>query len=78
MKLLKDETLVAQWQDFLEENCKSDIETVALSYPEKRSFFVDYWTIDKADPKLAELLLSQPYKAVYNAEEALKKIDVVY
>jgi len=76
VKLLKDETLIVQWQDFLEENCKSDIETVALSYPEKRSLFVDYWTIDKADPKLAELLLSQPYKAVYNAEEALKKIDV--
>ncbi len=76
MKLLKDETLVAQWQDFLEEHCKSDIETVALSYPEKRSLFVDYWEIDKADSKLAELLLTQPYKAKYNAEEALKKIDV--
>jgi replicative DNA helicase Mcm len=76
VKLLKDETLVAQWQDFLEENCKSDIETVALSYPDKRSLFVDYWLVDKADPKLAELLLSQPYKAIYNAEAALKKIDV--
>jgi replicative DNA helicase Mcm len=76
VKLLKDETLVAQWQDFLEESCKSDIETVALSYPEKRSLFIDYWLVDKADSKLAELLLTQPYKAIYNAEEALKKIDV--
>ncbi len=76
MKLLKDETLVGQWQDFLEEHCKSDIETVALSYPDKRSLFVDYWKIDKVDSKLSEMLLTQPYKAIFNAEEALKNIDV--
>jgi len=76
VRLLKDQSLVAQWQKFFEEQCKSDIETVALAYPEKRSLYVDYWDIDKADPKLAELLINQPYKAVYNAEEALKNIDV--
>ena len=76
VKLLKDQSLVAQWQKFFEENCKSEIETVALEYPNKRSIFVDYWTIDKADSKLSELLLSQPYKAIFNAEEALKNIDV--
>jgi replicative DNA helicase Mcm len=76
VKLLKDESLVSQWQKFFEEHCKSDIETVAVEYPNKRSIFIDYWKIDKADSKLAELLLTQPYKAFYNAEEALKNIDV--
>jgi replicative DNA helicase Mcm len=76
VKLLKDESLVAQWQKFLEDHCKSEIETVALSYPEKRSVFVDYWDIDEADPGLAEMLISQPTKAFFNAEEALKNIDV--
>jgi replicative DNA helicase Mcm len=76
VRLLKDESLVSQWQKFFEEHCKSDIETVALEYPEKRSLYVDYWDIDKVDPKLAESLLNQPYKALYNAEEALKNIDV--
>jgi len=76
VKLLKDESLVSQWQKFFEEHCKSDIETVAVEYPEKRSLFVDYWKIDETDPKLAELILTQPYKAIYNAEEALKNIDV--
>jgi replicative DNA helicase Mcm len=52
------------------------IETVALEYPGKRSVFVDYWDIDKADSKLAEIVLTQPYKAFFNAEEALKNIDV--
>ena len=76
VKLLKDESLVAQWQRFFEDHCKSEIETVALSYPEKRSVFVDYWDIDEADPGLAEMLISQPTKAFFNAEEALKNIDV--
>ena len=76
VRLLKDESLAAQWQRFFEEQCKADIETIALEYPEKRSLFVDYWDIDKVDPKLAELLINQPYKALYNADEALKNIDV--
>jgi len=76
VKLLKDESLVSQWQKFFEDHCKSDIETIALEYPEKRSLYVDYWKIDEVDPKLAELLLEQPYKAIYNAEQALRNIDV--
>ena len=76
VRLLKDESTVAQWQNFLEEHCKSDIETVALSYPNKRSLFVDYWKIDEVNPDLAEMVLTQPYKAFFNAEEALKNIDV--
>ncbi len=76
MKLLKDDNLVSQWQSLFEDHCKKEIETVALEYPEKRSVFIDYWKIDRVDPELAELLLSQPYKAFFNAEEALKQVDV--
>ena len=63
-QLLKDESTVASWQRFFEEEYKSEIETVALMYPESRSLFVDYWDIDRADPSLAELLIEQPYKAI--------------
>jgi len=76
VRLLKDQSLVAQWQKFFEDKCKPDIENVSLEYPDKRSLYVNYWDIDKAEPKLADLLLNQPYKALYNAEEALKNIDV--
>jgi len=76
VRLLKDESLVASWQKFFEENYKSGIETVAIEYPEKRSLYVDYWDIDRSDPKLTEMLINQPYKAVFNAEEALKNVDV--
>ncbi|UCD14375.1 MAG: minichromosome maintenance protein MCM [Thermoplasmatales archaeon] len=73
---MKDESLVSSWQSFFEENCRSEIETIALEYPENRSLIVDYWDIDKADPKLAEMLVNQPFKTLFNAEEALKNIDV--
>ncbi len=73
---MKDESLVASWQSFFEENCKSEIETIALEYPENRSLIVDYWDIDKVYPTLTEMLINQPYKALFNAKEALKNIDV--
>ncbi|MFH1013289.1 MAG: minichromosome maintenance protein MCM [Thermoplasmatota archaeon] len=74
--LLKDTNLIASWQRFFEEELKAEIETVALEYPERRSLFVDYWDIDRSDPSLAEMLIEQPSKAIFNAEEALKLIDV--
>ena len=74
--MLKDESLVALWQNFLEENYKSEIETIAIEYPEKRSLVVDYWDIDKYDPTLSEMLINQPFKTFFNAEEAIKNIDV--
>ena len=76
MRLLKDESLVSSWQTFLEENYKSEIETIASKYPDERSVMIDYWDIDESDPKLADILLNQPYKAIFNAEEALNNVDV--
>jgi len=75
-RLLEDKTLIATWKTFFEGHCKSKIETIALEYPENRSLIVDYWDIDKIDSTLADLLINQPYKTLFNAEEALKNIDV--
>ena len=76
LKMLKDKSLSSTWQNFFEENFKSEIETIALEYPKKRSIFVDYWDIDSINPSLAEGILNQPYKYIFNAEEALKNIKV--
>ncbi len=76
VRLLKDENLTASWQKYFEKHCKSKIETVAIEYPTKRSLYIDFWDVDKVNPDLSELLINQPYKALYNAEEALKNIDV--
>ena len=75
-QLLKDKSMVALWQSFFEENYKSEIENIALEYPNRRSLIVDYWDIDRTNPSLAEKLVNQPYKTIFNAEEALKNIDV--
>lgn len=76
LKLLKDKSLSSAWQNFFEENFKSDIETIAPEYPEKRSILIDYWDIDRINPSLAEGVIDHPYKYIFNAEEALKNIDV--
>ena len=76
VRLLKDESLIASWENFFEETSRPEIETIALAYPEKRSLLMNYWNIDKHDPKLTDLIINQPYKAIFNAEEALQNIDV--
>ena len=76
VRMLRDESILALWQRFFEDNYRSEIETTALEYPGKKSLYVDYWDIDKADSKLSDLLINQPYKAIFNAEEALKNIEV--
>jgi replicative DNA helicase Mcm len=75
-ELFKDENLTALWLKFFEEKCRSDLETIALEYPQHRSLFVDYWDIDKFDSTLTDILTNEPYKAVFNAEQALNSIDV--
>ncbi|MCD6236676.1 MAG: minichromosome maintenance protein MCM [Thermoplasmata archaeon] len=74
--ILRDESLIGWWENFFLDYCRADIETVALDYPQKKSLFVDYWKIDKADHEMADMLLSDPFKIISNAEEALNSMDV--
>lgn len=76
MKLLKEENLISSWENFFNDYYKSDIESVAVAYPDKKSLTVDYWDVDKADEELSDGLLHRPYATIFNAEEALKNIDV--
>ena len=79
--LLKDEQLIHTWKRFFEENYKSELEDIALKYPDVRSIIVDYWTIDKFSNgnnlNLSDLLINQPHKAIFNAEMAIREIDTV-
>jgi replicative DNA helicase Mcm len=72
---LKDENLVTKYRIFLEDNYKSDIESIALIYPAKRSLIIDFEVLDRTSPDLADGLLELPYKHLFNAEEAVKQID---
>ncbi|HEC81397.1 MAG TPA: minichromosome maintenance protein MCM, partial [Thermoplasmatales archaeon] len=74
--LLRDENLVGWWENFFMDYCRADIEDVALEYPQRRSLFLDYWKIDKADHEIAEMLLFDPSKVIFNGEVALSNMDV--
>lgn len=74
-RLLSDKSQIARWVAFFEDNHKGDIETVASKYPNCRSITVDYTSLDDTT---ASDLLTQPYKTLFNAEQALKSFDTVY
>ena len=67
---------MGRWERFFQDYCKDKIESASLLYPEKKSLLLDYWDIDKYDSELGEYLLDKPYRAIYAAEEALKRIEV--
>ena len=73
--LLSDESQIARWVAYFEDNHKGDIETVASKYPNCRSITVDYTSLNDTT---ASDLLTQPYKTIFNAEQALKSFDTAY
>jgi len=75
MLKLKNSESVHQWQSFLEDNYKSDIETLALEYPKKRSLYIDFDKLDKINSELAEFLINKPVESIYNVEESFKDMD---
>lgn len=76
-RLLRDETLVAKWLSFFEKKYKPEIETVAVAYPEKKSLYVDYIELDKFDSELSDGVINNPYKFLFNAEQAILDMDTV-
>jgi len=72
---LKDDTAIALWLTFFEERYKSEIETLALKYPEIRSLYIDWWALDKYDTELAAEVIQKPAFHIHNAKVAMKDID---
>ena len=75
IKQLKDNTICKEWQNFFEDYCKGNIETVAIN--EEPSLCIDYDILDKANQELANGLVDQPWAYLFNASEAIKEIDTV-
>ncbi len=76
-RLLIDETIVQRWQSFFEDRLKSDIETFATEYPEKKSIIIDYWILDEASPELADYTMKHPVNSFFYAEKALERLDTI-
>lgn len=73
---LSTQSLVAAWEQFLNDYYKVRIEEAALSYPDVRSVDVDYNDLDRRDPSLAQYLLDRPRASLQSAEEALRLVEV--
>lgn len=72
----QDEPQVKSWERFFKKYYRKDINEAALGWPQKRSLEIDWFDLDKHDPRLAEELLQNPTQAIARAEEALKLVDL--
>ena len=68
-----DETLKNKWKDFFETAYKSEIETTAINH--KKNIYLDYQTLDRYNPQLAEELINNPEQNIQHAEKAITEID---
>lgn len=75
VRFLADDNQIARWVTYFEEHHKGDIETIASKYPNCHSINVDFTSLNET---LANYILEQPYKAIFNAEQALKSFDTVH
>lgn len=74
-RLIKDESLVAKWKTFFENEYKSELETIASVYPTKKSIYIDFIRLDSYDQDLANQVLNNPYATLFNAEQAIGEIE---
>ena len=66
----------AKLEEFFSENYKSELESLAQAFPEKRSLVVDFSVLDSFDPALADELIEKPYAIIKAAEEAIFALNI--
>ncbi len=67
------ETFKMKFDDFFEKFYREDIDSLIISFPEKRSLKVDISNLEKFDPNLAYELIEKPDLIINAAEESLKQ-----
>jgi len=67
---------VSQFEDFLKENYKIDLEKMAEVYPEKKSLDIDYKKLEAFDVDLADEVVVKPYIIIQAMEEAVRQLDI--
>ena len=69
------EDLVAIWEEFLGgQERRHQITAIADLYPDVRSIYIDFSSIEKFDPDLANYTLANPTLALRSAEDAIKRM----
>ncbi|MBS3060510.1 MAG: minichromosome maintenance protein MCM [DPANN group archaeon] len=68
---------VAKFEQFFNSYYKQKIERLAEVYPEQQSLLIDYPTLERYEPEVADELREKPYVILESAEEALKSLGLV-
>jgi len=69
------EDLVAIWEEFLgDQERRHQVSTIADLYPDVRSIYVEFSSIEKFDPDLANYTLTNPARSLGAAEDAIKRM----
>ncbi|MBI4362149.1 MAG: minichromosome maintenance protein MCM [Euryarchaeota archaeon] len=63
-----------RWEAFFERYCREPLLRVASRYPESRSLYVEFPTLVRFDPGLADALLQDPDGALERAHEGLRRM----
>ncbi len=69
------EVLRSSWEEFLRKYMRSEIDRVALAYPEQSSILVPYWQLSKHSDRLADATLEFPDESLDAAREAARSLE---
>jgi len=67
---------IEKFEEFYNMVYRKEIEKIVEAYPEKRSLTVDFKTLEKYDPLLADELLDNPDVIIEAAETAIEQINI--
>lgn len=70
-------TYVQELEDFFRDNYKREMEKLAEWWPEKNSIEVDYASLEKHSPEIADDLVENPDTIIKASEEALSSMGLV-
>ena len=65
------EAIKARFDDFLERYYREKIDTLVISFPQKKSLMVDFKDLSRFDPELAQELVDKPDLVIEAANESL-------
>ena len=69
-----DEMMVMQWGRLLRQECMEDIRELEDMYPDMRSLYIEFGTVDDFDADMALSLLDNPRECIQAARDALRDI----
>lgn len=64
------------WEDYLQERAYDDVLTLADSYPDKRSLFIQFKSFERFNQEAADALLDNPKEVLWAAQESLHRLDI--